>query len=85
VTAPFQCCYIAGTCWHPECGSYGEPQPHPTEEDYCAEGGHAYYGDEFDPATVPEEHRHEVGRCYCGKVRYPAGGPEENGRSGSDG
>lgn len=75
MSGPYECCYIAGRCSHPECGSYGQPgPPHPTEEDYCAGGGHAYYGDEFNPDDVPPEYRDEVGRCYCGAKRYPPGG-----------
>lgn len=71
MSGPYECGYIAGRCDHPECGElmYGGPvpeqQPEPTVEDYCADGGHGYYGDDGD-----------VGRCYCGEKRYPKGGPE---------
>jgi hypothetical protein len=43
-------------------------------QEQCGAEGHAYHGDEFDPDSVPPEHRDEVGRCYCGAKRYPAGG-----------
>ena len=40
------------------------PTPHePTTEDLCAQGGHAYAGDDAGR-----------GRCYCGQTEYPLGG-----------
>lgn len=44
------------------------PSVGPTEEDYCASTGHAYYGDDGDGSEG------KVGRCYCGAQTYPAGG-----------
>ena len=38
-----------------------EQEPGPTVEDYCAEGGHAYAGDDAGR-----------GRCYCGARTFPA-------------
>lgn len=65
---PYECGYIAGRCDHPECGelAYGPSpqQPEPTEEEYCAANGHAYYGDHDGR-----------GRCWCGHREYPVGGP----------
>ena len=41
-----------------------DPRQHePTTEDLCAQGGHAYAGDDAGG-----------GRCYCGQTEYPLGG-----------
>ena len=42
--------------------------PEPTIEDYCREGGHAYYGDEYGQ-----------GRCYCGAETYPPAARADRG------
>lgn len=86
MSGPYECCYASGWCSHEECGAYpfspGHQEPQPTEADYCASGGHGYYGDEFNPDDAPEAERAEVqavaGRCYCGERRYPFGGPGGN-------
>lgn len=44
-----------------------ESAPEPTVEDYCAEGGHAYAGDDSGR-----------GRCYCGARAFPPGGEERD-------
>lgn len=70
----YECLYINGRCDHKACRdhwdgfSHDEP-PQPTVEEYCADGGHAYYGDDqMDEETI-------LGRCYCGHSTYPPGGP----------
>ena len=45
-------------------GVMSDPRQHePTTEDLCAQGGHAYAGDDAGG-----------GRCYCGQTEYPLGG-----------
>lgn len=68
-----ECLYVNGQCSHRECEvwPYDEDRrlgPQPTVADYCAQGQHAYYGDDAGR-----------GRCYCGHVEYPEGGPEPVG------
>ena len=47
------------------------PEQGPTEADYCASDGHAYYGDDSG-----------LGRCYCGHRTYPEGGPDNGSQRG---
>lgn len=68
----YECCYIQGKCSHVECGEWQHPHysyectslrgqlgPVPTEEDYCAGGGHAFH-----------HYDNEIGFCFCGEQEY---------------
>lgn len=47
--------------------------PGPTEAEYCASGGHGFYGTEWDCENGAQHRADEpcrCGRCYCGERRY---------------